>query len=221
MCRYMLDTHDPQNATRYYRWSYTETWQVHTSYYSILQYDAASGSIVSRPDQIYNCWPSQNSTNILLGSSAKLNVDVIHQAPLVFIPFHNSRLSVLYSIFVTQYALDSLAYNYWQAIKSNTEDVGSIFDPQPNQTKGNIHCVTDTSETVIGYIGAGTTDSIRFFIPNSAMPSTWNLNPGCTSIVVTSDSVDYYFNRGGYIPIDDRTTGNLYRIHEPLCGLQK
>ena len=165
------NTHDPQNTTRYYRWTYTETWQVHTSYYSVLQYDVASGSIVDRPDQIYNCWPSKNSTNILLGSSAKLNLDVIHEGPLVLIPFHDNRISVLYSIFVTQYALDSMAYNYWQAIKSNTEDIGSIFDPQPNQTKGNIHCVTDTSETVIGYIGAGSTDSARFFIPNSAMPS--------------------------------------------------
>jgi hypothetical protein len=205
-----VDTHDPQNATRYYRWSYIETWQVQSYFYSVLDYDVSSGQIINRTDQIYNCWPSQISTNILLGSSAKLNLDVIHQAPLVFIPFHNSRLSVLYSIFVTQYALDSMAYNYWQAIKSNTENVGSIFDPQPNQTKGNIHCVTDTSETVIGYIGAGSTDTTRFFIPNSAMPPTWNLTPDCKTIVVTSDSLEYYFHQQGYVPIDIALPGTYF-----------
>jgi Domain of unknown function (DUF4249) len=197
-----VDTHDPQNATRYYRWAYTETWQVHTSFYSVLQYDVPSASLVPRTDQIYNCWPSLNSSSILLGSSAKLNLDVIHQAPMILIPFHDNRISILYSIFVTQYALDSLAYNYWQAIKSNTEDIGSIFDPQPNQTKGNIHCVTDTSETVIGYISAGSTDTIRYFIPNSAMPMNWNVYPDCPLKKVPGDSVEFYFHEMGYIPID-------------------
>ncbi|HEY5407529.1 MAG TPA: DUF4249 domain-containing protein [Ginsengibacter sp.] len=211
-----IDTHDPQNTTRFYRWSYTETWQVHSSFYSVLQYDVPSASLVDRPDQIYNCWPSENSTNILLASSAKLNLDVIHQAPLVLIPFHDSRISVLYSIFVTQYALDSSAYNYWQAIKSNTENVGSIFDPQPNQTKGNIHCVTDTSETVVGYIGAGSTTNIRFFIPNSAMPPNWNLYSNCTSIKVPSDSVEYYFHKMGYVPIDVAMPG-IYTGSSSLC----
>lgn len=197
------NTHDAQNSTRYYRWTYTETWEFHASFFSVLQYDVPSDSLVPRTEPIYACWPSRNSTNILLGSSAKLNMDVIHEAPLVLIPFHDSRIGVLYSIFVTQYALDSSAYNYWQAIKSNTENVGSIFDPQPNQTKGNIHCVSDSSETVIGYIGAGSTAGARFFISNSSMPSNWNLPSDCTTITVSLSSVKYYFHEAGYIPIEE------------------
>jgi Domain of unknown function (DUF4249) len=202
------DTHDPQNTTHYYRWSYSETWEFHSAFYSVYQYDIPTASLVPRTDQIFACWPTQNSTSILLGSSAKLNLDIIHQVPLVLIPFHDSRISVLYSIFVTQYALDSLAYNYWQAIKSNTENIGSIFDPQPNQTKGNIHCVSDTSETVIGYIGAGSTADTRFFISRSAMPNNWNLPSDCKAINVTSDSLEYYFHEAGYIPIDEIAPGN-------------
>ncbi len=201
------NTHDDQNTTRYYRWTYTETWEFHSPYYSAIEYDVPPGIINQRTEQIYACWPTQNSTNIILGSSAKLSLDVIHEAPLVLIPFHDSRLSVLYSIYVTQYALDSSAYNYWQAIKSNTEDIGSIFDPQPNQTKGNIHCVTDTSETVIGYIGAGSTSSLRLFISNTAMPSDWNLRSDCTMIVVPSDSLAFYFGGRLYIPIDEIRPG--------------
>ncbi len=197
------NTHDAQNKTKYYRWSYSETWEYHAAFYSYLQYDESSNSLVSRTDQIYACWPSENSTNISLASSAKLNMDVIHEAPLVLIPFHDKRISVLYSIFVTQYALDSIAYNYWQAIKSNTENVGSIFDPQPNQTKGNIHCVSDSSETVIGYIGAGSTVDKRFFIDRSSMPNNWNLPSECTTISTHADSLEYYFHVAGYIPIEE------------------
>ena len=196
------NTHDPQNTTRYYRWSYTETWEFHSAYYSALMYDPASMGLVSRTNQIYTCWQSQNSTNILLGSSAKLSLDVIHEAPLVLIPFHDTRISVLYSILVTQYALDSSAYNYWQAMKSNTESVGSIFDPQPNQTRGNIHCVSDSSEIVVGYIGAGSTVESRIYISNSSMPTSWNVPPDCTIKKVTADSVVFYFYTSGYVPID-------------------
>ena len=33
------NTHDAQNTTRYYRWIYTETWEFHSPYYSVLEYD--------------------------------------------------------------------------------------------------------------------------------------------------------------------------------------
>ena len=52
-------------------------------------------------------------------------------------------------------------------MKGNTEDVGSIFGSQPNQNHGNIHNVADSSEMVIGYIGAGSIQQQRIFIKNS------------------------------------------------------
>ena len=210
------DTHNSQNTTRYYRWAYTETWEYHSPYYSTLEYDNPPGILNQRTEQIFACWPTKNSTNIVLGSSAKLSLDVIHEAPLALIPFHDKRISVLYSIYVTQYALDSSAYNYWQAMKSNTEDIGSIFDPQPNQTKGNVHCVTDTSETVIGYISAGSTSSLRLFISGADMPPGWNLPTDCTTIAVGADSLDYYFGERPYIPIDEIARG-IYRAATYSC----
>ncbi len=59
-------------------------------------------------------------------------------------------------------------------MKGNTENVGSIFGSQPNEITGNIHCVSNSSEPVIGYIGAGRSQHERIFISNSDMPSGWN-----------------------------------------------
>ena len=195
-----VNTHDPNNNTTFYRWDYTETWEFHADYYSTLIYDPITERVVDRSVPVFVCYRTRNSNNIILGSSAKLQEDVIHEGPLTLIPNHDKRISVLYSTFVTQYALDSAGYNYWNAMRGYTETTGSIFDPQPNQTKGNIHCITDSTERVIGYIGAGTIQQQRLFISNSEMPSGWNQGGRCTEIDVPADSVKFYLAGNSYIP---------------------
>jgi len=213
-----ISTHNPQNNTKYYRWDYEETWEFHSQYNSELWFDKTDTTFKTRYIPIYQCWRSEKSTAILLGSSAKLTEDIIDQAPLTLIPYQSKRISVLYSILVTQYALDSSGYNYWKAMESNTENVGSIFDPQPNLTAGNIHCLTDSSETVIGYIGAGSAQQSRIFISNKEMPSRWNPIPECGEwhVPMTLDSILYYFDGGGYTPIeyDDPPGSSVYGAAE-------
>ena len=58
----------------------------------------------------------------------------------------------MYSINVKQYALSHEAYLFFEKIKKNTEQLGSIFDPQPSELQGNIHCITNPAETVVGYV---------------------------------------------------------------------
>lgn len=206
-----LNTHDINNATRYYRWEYSETWEFHSRYRSSweahISYNPDRASIVPRIEDVYTCWQTHNSTNILLGSSAKLTDDVINQAPLVYIEPHDKKISVLYSIWVKQYALDVNGYDYYVAIRNNTERVGSIFDPQPNQTAGNIHCVTNPQEKVIGYINAGNSVVNRSFIKNSELPPFWNIYPDCPlkDVPDIRDSLIFYFD-GGWDPIDRMLT---------------
>src|SRR5665213_281767 len=151
-----VNTHDPNNLTKYYRWEYSETWEFHSYYASYYQYDPVHDTVIPRVAQVYMCWKSDISNSILLGSSASLANDEIYEMPITYIEQHDNRLSVLYSILVKQYPLDVNGYNYWLAMKNNTENIGSIFDPQPNETAGNIHCVSNPAESVVGYINAGT-----------------------------------------------------------------
>jgi len=198
----LVNTHDPANNTRYYRWSYSETWEFNSAFYSSYQYDASNNTLIPRLVQINTCWQSDIASLIFLSSSANLSSDVISQKPLVFIPQHDPKLSILYSIQVTQYAMDVTAYNYWLAMANNTQNIGSIFDPQPNETPGNIHCVTHPAELVVGYISAGNSSVTRTFISNSSMPSGWNLPSSCFTNLVPNnpDSIKYYFG-GTYDPV--------------------
>jgi len=216
-----VNTHDPANNTIFYRWNYTETWEFHSEYFSEVQYNRDS-TVTPRVFPVYVCYKTHDATNILVGSSEKLKDDVIHEAPLAFIPDHDKRLSVLYSTIVTQFALDSNAYQYWNAMKGNTENVGSIFGTQPNQVTGNIHCMSDPTEPVIGYISAGSTQQARLFISNSSLPADWNQKGNCDYIEVPpiKDSLGFYFGVQGFVPIKPHLNGIIllgYYASEGPC----
>ncbi len=200
--RIYVNTHDPQNNTKYYHWKFEETWEFHSTYntsiiYEYDQYNAPVGVVYRNTTQspdttIFKCWKAVNSTNINLGSSEKLSEDLIY-LPLVYIEPASIKISVLYSINVRQYALSHEAYLFFEKIKKNTENVGSIFDAQPSDLQGNIHCVTNPSEIVIGYVDISEEKLKRIFIKNSEVPG-WNYNTGCVSVIIDNnpDSIIKY-----------------------------
>lgn len=205
-----VSTHDDQNKTIYYRWDYDETWEFHSAYVSVLEY--RNHLIVPRDGSIniYACWQSQISNRILLSSSAKLTKDVISMSPVTAIPQGSWMLSVRYSIQVRQYALSEKAYQYWQNMQRNTENLGSIFDPLPSEISGNIHSVSNPTELVIGYISAGTIQSKRIFI-NSGEVSNWFYSDLCELYFTpdNKDSLEAYFGNGVFAPTVEAFTPTM------------
>ncbi|MDO3626643.1 DUF4249 domain-containing protein [Mucilaginibacter sp. BT774] len=168
-----VNTHDPNNDTRYYRWDYAETWNFHAKYQA--GYITNGTELVSRTEaqQIYTCFANHFSNDIVLASSAKLINDVIYQNPLTQVSSTSEKLETKYSILVKQYALTKEEYSFWQNLKKNTEQLGSIFDAQPSEVPGNIHCITDPSEPVLGYVGVTNIQQKRVFISKDQLPQTW------------------------------------------------
>jgi len=62
----------------------------------------------------------------------------------------------MYSIEVTQYALTPEAFTYWELLKKNTEQLGSIFDASPSSSLTNIAAI-NSKDLVIGYVSVSTT----------------------------------------------------------------
>jgi hypothetical protein len=174
--RLYANTHDPNNNTHYYRFDYTETWKFHAKFNS--SYVSNGQDIVPRSaDQyIYYCFANSQSSNIILGSTAKLKQDVIYQSPITAIASTSEKIETKYSILVHQYALTEQGYKFWESLRKNTEQLGSIFDAEPSQLSGNIHNLADPAEPVIGYISAGTVSSKRIFITSEELPQTWSTN---------------------------------------------
>jgi hypothetical protein len=98
--------------------------------------------------------------------------------------------------------LDEKGYEFYDLIKATTETLGTVFDPQPSMIKGNIKCVNDPTELVIGYVSASTIAEKRIFIAHSELPYNWFYDQDCPSIYVKNlpDSLKYFFSGGAIIP---------------------
>lgn len=189
-----VSTHDPSNNTRYYRWEYNETWIIHSKYESALKLiKNPVDSIVTRlpSEQIYTCWQSEKSSDIIVGSTAKLSNDVLVNHTFSVIPSTSEKFTERFTVLVKQYAITPEAFNYYQELRKNTESLGSIFDPQPTSLTGNIHCTTNPSEQVIGYITAGTASQVRIYINARDLPSNANWVPNVPYSDCTYDTLYY------------------------------
>jgi hypothetical protein len=166
-----VSTHDATGKSRYYRYSYIETWQYETQVWSLFK--VVNHQIIRRnfpEDDIYNCWHHVPSSNIVLGSTAKLTEDRLEDNRLISIPAKSLKIAIQYSILVKQYVLTKNGFDFWETMQNNTENVGSIFDAQPSQLFGNIRSTSNPSETVIGFISAGTVTEKRLMVTLNKLP---------------------------------------------------
>ena len=147
-CQFYLDTYDPTNSCKFYRWEYSETWEFH------LPYDV--------PNRV--CWISNNSDEILIKNTSVLNESRINRFPFYFISNPIDRLEVKYSILVNQYSLNEGEYLYWERLQNMKEQSGGLYDIMPATIPSNIHCLDNPLEKVLGYFSVSAMSSKRVFI---------------------------------------------------------
>lgn len=167
------NAHDDNNDTHYYFWNFDETWAYHSAFPSINKFE--NGQIIDRDDDIYHCWKTLSSTQIQISTSVKLAQDIISNYTLVIMPLTSEKLQTEYSLMLHQLALTKDAFEYWQQLKKNTENIGTIFGPQPSQILSNIHCTSNPEEPVIGYFSACSIEQKRVFIFRQDLPITRNV----------------------------------------------
>ncbi len=174
-----VNAHDPTGNSHYYRWFFTETWEYHSEINSELVIENNQVIYSDSTDSAYRCYRSDASSDILIGTSSGLSQDRISEAPIATIPRGDQKISVRYSMLASQYVLTQTAYQYWLTIEHNTQNLGSLFDPQPSTLNGNYHCTSNPNEPVIGYLSAGSIQQKRFFIDRSQI-SNWDTTaPAC------------------------------------------
>jgi hypothetical protein len=214
-----VNTHDPADTTRYYQWDYVQTWEHDAGMRSFWEYRYDSNPAVvelrAQDRRIDRCWTNAPSTDILLGTSEKLAQDVIYRFPLLLVPPNSIQTSVLYSISVRQYALTQDAYDFLKLIQKNSQSLGSIFDAQPSKTRGNIQCVNDPGQQVIGWVSAGAVQQQRIFISRDQVVSNYPYNCQTVDILVSlaPDSIKKYFTPSTehiyYVPILEHFTNGF------------
>ena len=187
-------THDDENKTKFYKWNYIETWEYHAR---LLNYwGEKNGRIffLDSTTQMNKCWSSATSTAVITGTTIALNQDVISKAPIATIIKDDEKIKVRYSILLQQLALDEAAYNYWKIIEKNSQKLGTLFDLQPAQLKGNIRCINFSTEPVIGFITATTATEKRIFINNSELNNWSTIVTGreCDLLILPTNPLDQF-----------------------------
>jgi Domain of unknown function (DUF4249) len=227
-------THDPADNTHYYRWEYQETYLYNSPIPSFYLYKNGVIQHTTPDDEIMTCYIADNSSDIVINSTAKLKEDVISKNLITQVPLTLDKLRVRYSILVKQFALTPDAYNYYQSLKKNTETLGTIFDALPSGATTNIHCITNPNTVVLGYITAGTVSKQRIFIDRSEIPvGTVGVdysNCGVASLSYKASQLDplpTIITLGSDTPVDSvkrvylgpRPTDSLYTIGyaDPGC----
>ncbi len=156
--------HDPLDDTRYYYWSYDETWEYTSAAVSIYTYEHGDVKPRKNASEINRCWKTQPGNSYYLHSTTALSRDLVHNFNFINIPQSSRKLYFGYSMLVSQYALTQEAYEYWSLVQKTSEPMGTMFDPIPAQTVGNIQCTTHPDEIVIGHFSASSVQKQRIFI---------------------------------------------------------
>ncbi len=182
-CQIFLNTHDPINQTKFYRWEYSETWEFQLPYNMV-------------PNK--QCWISSNSDVINIKNTSILEQVRIDRYPLIFISNQTDRLNVKYSILVNQYSLNEDEYLYWEKLQNISEQVGGLYDLIPSSIPSNISCIDDPNEKVLGYFSVSARSSKRIFIKDR-FSGLIDLYTNCISDTIFNGDFIPYLNTSAWI----------------------
>ncbi len=147
-CQIYLDTYDPSDNCKFYRWDYSEVWEFRLPYF-----------VANR-----TCWISESSDIINIKSTAAFDEARIIQQPVTFITNITDRLKRKYSILVNQYSLNEDEFIYWEKIQNLTDNAGGLYDIIPSSIPSNMMSVENPSEKVLGYFSVSAKSFRRIFI---------------------------------------------------------
>ena len=201
-----VTTQGDQNANDFL-WTFEETWIYRPRIRTAYIYDKSIENVRDRTEaeQISLCFKTEASPDILLETSSRFQDQVVFRQTITEIPTGDERIMDRYSILISQKAIEEESVKFWEVLKKNTEDIGSIFSPFPSLIGGNIQHVDKPNTPVIGQVSMGVVKQRRIYINRSEV-SPWNyLDPAFNDCVVEQDPVfsnDYKarFGDGSTVP---------------------
>ena len=161
--QFFVNTSDPSGNTRYYRWSMEETWEYRALYRASYMWDGALHNF-SFPDDRGRCWKTANVPGIFTGTTRNFSKNVLRNIQLNYVSTQTERLRWRYSLLVREYALSIEAYEFWSGLEEQTQETGGLYESQPYMAKGNITCMSNPNEEVLGFFSASGVTKKRIFV---------------------------------------------------------
>ncbi len=180
-----VDTQDPTGNSKYYRYTYEETYVVIAPRYSpwelIVQNEdypihlSAIDGLVGddlveffvtrefRPVDEELCYGSDDSSDIILFDASAFTDNAIERARVRFISRSNYIMSHRYSILVKQYVQSQLANFFYSALNSFSGSETIFSEVQAGFIPGNINALSNPDEPVVGFFEVSAYDEERIY----------------------------------------------------------
>jgi hypothetical protein len=191
-----VNSFDPTNQSKYYRYEYEETYKIITPRWSSIKATLdGHGGVVFSPNRndIKVCYSSAKNIDLLLTSTTALNEDRVDYQ-IRFISDQNYIISHRYSILVTQYVENLASYTYYKTLDKISKS-GTLVSPiQPGILNGNIMSSNNTDDKIIGYFDVASVSTERIYFNYADLLLGEPLPPYYT------DCEDFCFNLDGVTP---------------------
>ena len=151
---------------KYFRWYFDEEWEYTSEYKATLLYERVkyvdengrehTGVVYDMPEDMntYYCWNRKLSTDINMMTTDNMSVNNLVAHKFNTIGFTDKRLSYIYRVSLYFFPVSQEGYDYWTQVKKNSNASGSLFSTVPSEMTGNVICVEDPDERVVGYVDA-------------------------------------------------------------------
>jgi len=133
----------------------------------------------ARSDDVYRCYVRYETKfqDIFIHSEK----DGGYEKDLAWLPV-SRRMRERYSLEINQFNIGVDSYNYWEQIKIQKENVGSIFDSPPSSITGNLYNVNNSKDIVLGFFGVYESSQQRIFFDLEDLPFNFNYSDECARI---------------------------------------
>ena len=188
--QFFLDMKGSNNDSRNYRWKVFETYEYKSMYAREWYYDGEVHHIVPPDSSTMYCWRTAQIAEIFTLTTSNLVENAIVSYPLHFVNNRSVRMEYGYSLLVKQYSLSNAAYIYWDQMRQNSIQGGSLYETQPLAIKGNMHHLSDTDQEVLGFFGASQVTTRRIFLTNPGLILDYNSNCSPTALRIGLREID-------------------------------
>lgn len=168
-----VNSSDPTNNSRYYRYEYEETYKVVAPkwyYQKAVPVFFAPGSVPKgklvfedRTEEARICFLDQKSTDLILTNTNQLSEDKVVDFPVRFISVKDPVIRSRYSILVKQYVQTLAAHTFYETLKEISSNGSILSQTQPGFFYGNIKPVDNPGEKVIGFFDVSSCSEKRLF----------------------------------------------------------
>lgn len=182
----LVDNTDTFSGQNYYRYEYEETYKIEVPYpnpfdWDEIDYDINDGdgwevTVAARDELVNVCYGNNKSKNIILASTADLNVNELNDFEVRFLDSDTYAISHRYSILVKQYHHDINANSFFSVL-DDFSSVETIFsNVQTGSLEGNITVQNSEKAMVFGYFELSSYSEKRLFFdyddffPNEPLP---------------------------------------------------